>query len=289
MFCSNCGKEIAEDSTFCSGCGKATSNGQPPAAPVQQVVYVDRAQNKGIAGAPDEVKVKKGVFLLYFFGAAMFVTFILVILVTKLEIFAELIEYSSLSLNGVNFTLQGALEHMYEEYEAILWFLLLLILSTVVIKGIMIWRICIKRDFSGNERKYITQCVIEGICWIAFVPILCAFLLAEFHSDFSLSIFAYIIDVFVAAYEVIFAVLFHKAAVCETDNLYREKHHKAIESWTCNFCGNENTNKDLFCQKCGKNYGESEEPDGKKGWICKSCNTVNDRKDLYCKFCGKYK
>ena len=79
MFCSNCGKEIDEGSAFCSGCGKAVGNAQAPAAPVpvQQVVYVEQVQRKGIAGAPDEVKKKTAVFLMYSLGAAMLLSVIL--------------------------------------------------------------------------------------------------------------------------------------------------------------------------------------------------------------------
>ena len=56
----------------------------------------------------------------------------------------------------------------------------------------------------------------------------------------------------VIAYNIIYAVLYHKASVSEVDNLYNEKYHKTIEHWTCKACGNENTSKDLFARSAEK-------------------------------------
>ena len=37
MFCSGCGKNLADDATFCSGCGKATGGGNPSAKTTQGI------------------------------------------------------------------------------------------------------------------------------------------------------------------------------------------------------------------------------------------------------------
>lgn len=283
MFCSSCGKEIDEGSAFCSGCGKAVGAPQATAAPapVQQVVYVDRVQRKGIAGAPDEVKKKTMVLLLYFLGAAMLLSMILIFHVTKFGICTELIEISSIS--------QRTYEYFYEEYSAIIWFLSLILFLPSVTKGIVLWKACVNRNLDVKQKNVAVSCVLGSICWIIILPIISNALSSRLQEDVGFTALTYLLIVCVIAHKIIYAVLYHNAAVSEVDNLYREKYHKSIERWTCKVCGNENTNKDLFCQKCGKNYGYSEESNGKNSWICRSCNTVNDRKDLYCKFCGKYK
>lgn len=285
MFCSNCGKEIAEGSAFCSGCGKSTGNGQPAAAPVQQVVYVNQVQNKGIAGAPGEVKIKTGVFLLYFFGAAMLLAFILIILATKLGIFAELMDISSFSQG----TFQEYLEHFYEESLVIILLLSLMLLLPETVKGIVLWKACVNRSFADKQNNVIVNCVLSSIFWIIMLPILSSITSNRLNSDVSFTALTYLLIVCVIAYKIIYAVLYYNAVVCEERYVSMEEKNRRNPKkkfWVCDKCGTENDTKYSVCQKCGDVHGKVS---NQNYWICKSCNTENDRKDLYCKFCGKYK
>lgn len=282
MFCSNCGKEIAEGSAFCSGCGKATSNGQSPAAPVQQVVYVDRAQNKGIAGAPDEVKVKKGVFLLYIFGAVMMLAMFLIIHATKFGIFSELIDVSGISE-------EEYFEHLYEEYSAVIWIISLMLLLPTIAKGIVLWRACVNRVFVIKQHNVIVNCVLSSIVWIIIPPILSNIMSNRWNSDVSFTAFTYLLIVLVIAYKIIYAVLYYNATVREERYVSMEEkklRNPEKKFWVCDKCGTENDTRNSVCQKCGDVHGKVR---NQNCWICKNCNTENDRKDLYCKFCGKYK
>ncbi len=101
MFCSNCGKEIEEGSAFCSGCGKnvGTVQSAPSAVPAQNAVYVNQDRRGGLdaAGAPDEIRKKMTVVILYFLGAAILLVMILMMIMTKFKILAEVMDFSGIS------------------------------------------------------------------------------------------------------------------------------------------------------------------------------------------------
>ncbi len=287
MFCSHCGKKIEDGSAFCSGCGKAVGGGQPAApsapAPVQQVVYVNQVKKGWIVGAPEEVRKKIAVVILFSLGAAILLVAILSVLATKLEILTDIIDFSGISRG----TFEEYLEYVYDEYAVVIGFMSLILLLPKVAEGVMLRKAYVNRCFAVRSNNIIARCVISSIGWIIAPPIYCALAsrASEMIGDVSFSGSVYFYIAFIIVYKIAYAILYHHTAACEQAYISLEEKKKR-SSWICDNCGMENDRKYEVCQKCGEVHGIVKK---KSYWICKNCNTENDSKDLYCKFCGKYK
>lgn len=287
MFCSHCGKKIEDGSAFCSGCGKAVGGGQSAApsapAPVQQVVYVNQVKKEGIVGAPEEVRKKIAVIIMYSLGAVALLVLILSVLATKLKVFAEFMDFTGISQGSF----EEALEHMYDEYGLLIAFLSVLLLLPKVVEGVVLWKSCGNRNFAVRDKNVIVRCVGSSICWIIVPPILVNGMsgVSERLGNASLSGSVYFIIALVVIYKISYAILYHVTSRCERTYISMEERKKR-NSWVCDNCGMENDRKYEVCQRCGEVHGIVKK---KSYWICKNCNTENDSKDLYCKFCGKYK
>lgn len=59
--------------------------------------------------------------------------------------------------------------------------------------------------------------------------------------------------------------------------------------WKCAECGNANSSKCRFCQKCGHPKNADVNPGGTAPWKCSQCDSYNPASSAYCMSCGKPK
>lgn len=229
MFCLHCGKKLEEDSAFCSGCGKAVGGGQPaapsapvvPTAPAQQVIYVNQVKEERIVGAPEEIKKKIAVVIMFSLGAAILLIFILSVLVTKLKIFAEFMDFSGISQRSF----EEFLEYMYDENEMAICFSLLLLFLVKVIEALILRGAFVHRRFTNYHKTIIIESVGSSICWIILPPILANRMseVSERLGNVSLSGFIFFIIALIVTYKIAYAIMYHNASVCENSYIYFEE------------------------------------------------------------------
>lgn len=219
MFCSHCGKEIEDGSAFCSGCGKAVG-GEQNDVPVQQVV-VNQVKKRGVAGAPEEVKKKTEVVIMYSLGKVALLVVILFMLVTKFEIISWFIDFSGISQKTFN----EYLSSIYDENERTMCLLSLLLLLANILDALILRDACIHRNFVDQEKGVIFYKVISSVPWIVIPPVL-SIVTSDMNDpwlgNMSFSVFVYIFSALIVAYKIAYLILYYKAVTCELRYVFKE-------------------------------------------------------------------
>lgn len=252
MFCSKCGKEVQEGATFCSNCGAATVLSVQDTN-TQKSAFLSRNRLPVI---PTEEKSKKNaVVIVYLINAIMYILFFLITLSTKLKFLSYLFD-----TNVPQGEISAAMESLYDKYSTILWCLSILYFSVPIAQGIVIWRMWKKRNFNLRKKRLVAQCVADVVFWL-FSPLIIklAFYYSPIgHIQGKVTFLMYLIMMIYIIMEIIYTVMYYKAAECEESNIYDEEYNALKEA----------------------NTGS---------WICEECLTANSANTPYCKNCGQYK
>lgn len=271
MFCSKCGKQIADDAAFCEGCGNPTAsvtNTATQAAP--QVVYVQQAaaptSAKMTAAIPTEEKETK------FIAIGMF----LVLSVLTLGFMIALVASEGrMIFSMVGNVPEWAMDNIWKELSGIFVFLMFLYIACQVFTGFMnYFSPYIKRNFEEKKKQVIGSCISDALM-SGIMPIALGVVTAE-ETDGDMPVFLILIAILLLALCIITAILYNKAANVETYNKYKESR---IEK-----CGEANSTLSKLAKLNG-----SEEQSAPKLWLCNSCGTKNSSTEFFCKGCGKYK
>ena len=247
MFCSKCGKEIADDAAFCSGCGFGVNGTAQTSIQVRIPAISEEEKNR-----------KFRAMIVFFISAMIEVSVVLGMLLTKMQCLKLIIGDTSHA--------ERYLEKMWDEHGSLIMMFNFLIIICEIILSIVFYIVpYIKRQFSSVKKHLISTVITDAVVVLAAGGWLAYYVNSEGFDNFMV-----ILVVVLLLFSKIFvAISYNIAANVEDGEKYIATKQSVASKlsnlssgnvinssnglWRCGKCGTENNNVDSFCKDCG-NY-----------------------------------
>ena len=245
MFCSKCGKEIADDAAFCSSCGYGING-----------TGKSHLLDSSISSEEKERKLRA--MIVFLISAMIEISAVLAMLVTKMQCLKLII--------GDTRTAERFLEDAWDENGMLLMMCGFLIIAAEIMLGVIFYVLpYVKREYTSMKKQVMGSAIAEAVASI----IVGAWFAYYVHIQDCDSFFVILFAALLSFSKVFVAISYSIAADVED----REKFRSTIASrasklsamssgnvinnttglWRCGKCGTQNKNTDSFCKDCG-NY-----------------------------------
>ncbi len=277
MFCSKCGKQIADDALFCEGCGNPTGSSQNSAVP-QQAVYVQTAPaGQYIVEKAPSIPVKEKEWKIM--AIAMFVVQTVLTLGLLVAIVAS---EGKMIFSFIGDYPEWLLEKLWNEIGGLCYFVTIIYAAVQIFLGVSHYMLAYtRRMFNEHKRQVIASCISDALMG-GLMPVAIGIVLAE-ETDGEISFMLVFIGIILLALNIATAVFYHKAGDIESFEKYKEG--KVVGGNAAEPSAYD-PNRALSRLADLANGGSGNVPNK---WICNSCGTQNNNTDSFCSGCGKYK
>lgn len=271
MFCSKCGKQVADGAAFCDGCGYALSGGTPLA----------QSQVSPISKMTDAEKNEKMcAVLLFCISSVMDLLFWWLVVASEFKAVSFLFEGTAPS-----YVIESLFEKLFENCGGIMIFICVVLTIGYTVIGITSYAMpYMKRDFSSALPAVKTSNIIDSVMLILGTAAIFVIFIAELNAQ---PPYFLLVPVLVLAWgHICVVVTYNKAVKAEEHAIWQE--NQTNDEMRYN--GEEKySSKNVLSRSRLLASNNAATNKGTRTWECENCGTMNSNTDSFCKDCGNYR